>query len=603
MGLGNIVNTVLTKYKADTKEHKKAIKGLKGEELKRHKALLSQMEKQNQGIDDQIAFYGKLAGGVAAVGVAAMALKDGFDTLQKNSRLAAATVGVDLKGLEGATRGLVDQTRLLEFASKAMNGTFKLSQGEMEKALQGALALRKTMGVDLTVALDRVQKAITEGTTEPLKELGVVMKDVENDSREGLNAVLEEMGNQARKTGGDFDIVGDDVNRSAVKMENAMDSLKESMGRLAVALAPVVALLAEFSALAAGIFDVESKVHKGIDADAMVKRLLEANADPSLLSKVQAARRTAEVQALLSRGAGGAGGALGALGGLGHFFESGPGQSQQRKRGKGGRRGSIDVGFGPSSLGGAIGDAAGFASSLAERGVGGLQGLNDNEAQRREDAALTAQENYVRGVERAQEANAAFQAMLDEETHNLASIFGTPDEINMQAEAIGVLANSFDIMAGAAGAAFGAFIDGSMSATEAAKKFTADALKALAVDSAVRALRELAFAAAATFTNPAQVAGHLKAAALFSATAVAAGGGARLLGGSGGGATAPRATTGASGVGVSGAGAANGNSGSTQIFILGQDFEGMPAQHRKSVFRESARRAGVTIEGDAVING
>lgn len=119
----------------------------------------------------------------------------------------------------------------------------------------------------------------------------------------------------------------------------------------------------------------------------------------------------------------------------------------------------------------------------------------------------------------------------------LESTFGTVDEFNVYAAA-------FDSLTGAVGSALGAWIDGSMSASKAFKAFIAEAVKGIAIQMAIEAIKHGAYAIGSlAMGNFAGAALHGKAAAGFAAGAVAASVAAKGLasGASGGSGSAPSA--------------------------------------------------------------
>ncbi len=636
-----LVSTVLTRYKADTSQQKKAIKGLKGEELKRHKALLKQTEQQNDKLDGQIAMWAKVGVAIGGVTVAAKVLSSGLDTLQKNSALNAATVGVNLDKLRKSTAGLVDDTRLLEFASKAMNGTFKLSQQEMDQALQGALALRKTLGVDLTKALEVTQKAITEGTTEPLKELGLVIKGPENDTEEGLQAVLVALNEQAAELGGNFGLAGDGIKAAGISMDNTADSISEDLGKIAVALEPVIAGFAALVGLIARAGEA-SDFLAGVETRTAIKQAEDA---------LQAAKRD---QALFAAGRGPEGGLRTFRFGAGSQAEQLAGrvaasqaQLDQLERDADDRRfraqnRADQERFAKRQA------AAALARGGAGRGGGGFEAVSADPSQRGNIIQGSAVEQLF-GFDRADQAARQAEdrrsglAALDEirefstditssldileenlkkfaeldaatgQSNLLASVFGTPTEIDATAEALSALSQGFDGLANAFGAGVDALITGSDSFAEAFKSAIGESLRSMAVEMSIRAIREAAFGVGElALGNIPAAAIHGKAAAMFGIGAVAAGVAARGLGAGSSGGARPSAAVGA-GAGSAGVaparagegtgGAANGNTGRTQIFIVGDDFGSLSSRQREARFRQIARGSGFNVPNDVIRNG
>lgn len=588
--MGLFESTVKTVYKADTKQMRSELKKLSKEQQVQAKAAIEASEKQNDAVDRQIAMLGKVAVAAAAVTGAYMAAKVGLEAYEKRSRLSSATVGVNLEGLQKATKGLVSETQLLEFASKAMNGTFKLSQAQMEQAMAGAVALRKTLGVDLQKALEVTTKSITEGTTEPLKELGLVVKGVENDTREGLNAALKELAEQARLAGPDLAIPGDEMAKSQVAMTDAVENLKISLGKLAQSLAPVIAKLAHLVSLLAQASEYTFGGSTVGDSMAEARRRLRGKSlgDTEVGYAGQSAQRAGYDR--LKAGLGQAGSAFASA------YRAGPPKTGGSKRS--GSGGGYTLGNSSYIEDGLDIDPGGYTGANSS-GHGALAAGN-----REALVALESVRGASDGVKEAIKAAAEFQKSQGMEKANmLAGIFGTPTEIDATAEALMALTSGFDSLAGAFGSGVDALITGSSSFAEAFKKAIGESLRSMAVDMSIRALREAAMGIGElALGNVPAAALHGKAALAYGVGAVAAGAAARTMGAGQVNTSAPK-TAGSAGVGSSGAGASNDNGGKTVVQIIGNDFAGMNARQREAMWRQTSRSAGVQIEGDVVING
>lgn len=167
----------------------------------------------------------------------------------------------------------------------------------------------------------------------------------------------------------------------------------------------------------------------------------------------------------------------------------------------------------------------------------------------------------------------------------LSKVFGPLTEF-------GAYAAAFDTLSGAIGSALGAWIDGSMSAGKAFKAFIAEAVKGLAVQMTIEALKHGAYAIGSlAMGNFAGAALHGKAAAGFAAGAVAAAVAAKgLHSGSGSGASA-------SGGGYSpGApatigGSPSGAPGANVTIVYGDSFAEDSPRSRQLIATRLVRRA------------
>lgn len=571
--------TVLTVYKADTSQQRSEIKKLK-------KAQEDQADSANKGIDGQLAMLAKAGAAVGAVVAAYKLAEVGLEAYEKRSRLMASTVGVDLKGLQSATKGLVSETRLLEFASKAMNGTFKLSQAQMEQAVTGAVALRKTLGVDLQKALEVTQKSITEGTTEPLKELGLVVKGVENDTREGLNAALKELAQQARLAGPDLAIPGDEMSRSQVKMANSVDQLKISLGELAQSLAPVISELAEMVGLLAqastfifGGKSLHSQAMAALNDDAFNKN--RRNGFSSLVGNSLGRDTRSPLPGDFGSAFSGAG--AGASAGI----------SKRRRSGTGG--------------GYTLGNSANLSGGL-DIDPGGYTGANSlghaNIANGNRSVLAAGEEGRLATIGASEAARSLSESLaaIEVEKHQnlLQGIFGVPSEIDAQTVAITQMAGAFDGLANAFGSGVDALITGSESFASAFKNAIGESLRAMAVEMSISAVKHTAYGLGSlAFGDARGATTHFAAAAQFGAGALAAGVGANLMG------AGRPASVGAGTAGVGSASPSNDNdsSGKTVVNIIGRDFAMMNDHQRAAQFRTISREAGMEIDGDVAFNG
>jgi hypothetical protein len=144
------------------------------------------------------------------------------------------------------------------------------------------------------------------------------------------------------------------------------------------------------------------------------------------------------------------------------------------------------------------------------------------------DAAMT--KFYGAGGEMSRRSAEAYGAFQGEKAQSfLEKTFGPVGEFD-------VYANAFTALSGAVGSAMTAWIDGSMSAGQAFKAFIAEAVKGIAVQMAMEALKHGAYAIGnLAIGNVAGASMHAKSAALFAAGAAAAAGAAKGLHGSGSG--------------------------------------------------------------------
>jgi len=228
------LNELLTliKVKADTSQAKTEMRSLRGAERQAMKERVSEMEKHNKTIDDQLEKYAKIGVAIGATVAAVKIAQAAMQAYLEDVRLESAATGANIEGLRKATRGLVETDHLLAFAGKAMHGVWKLNQTQMESVLRGAVALRKTMGVELQPTIEALTEAVAKGSTRALKEFGI-------EAKTGSD-VVRELDRVVKSLGGNVGLTGDEMKRAGVKIANAMDDAAGKMGEAVLKLAPLV---------------------------------------------------------------------------------------------------------------------------------------------------------------------------------------------------------------------------------------------------------------------------------------------------------------------------------------------------------------------------
>lgn len=244
MGIGNFIkSTIHTKFTANITDHKAKVKDLKRTENARNKQLVANLKKEGAALDRNVAMWGKVASGVASAGVAIAALKVGFDEFQKHAILASGTVGVNLKGLQEATHGLVTEMDLLSTAGALMNSDFAITQDQMEDVMGLMVSLRNQTN-DFTEVSKELTKAIVEGNTEGLKKFGVIIKGSAG-TLEAHTEILRRARRETEKMGDAWKRPGDEMKIAATKMKDASSDIKKSLGEIANALTPVIEKLSQ----------------------------------------------------------------------------------------------------------------------------------------------------------------------------------------------------------------------------------------------------------------------------------------------------------------------------------------------------------------------
>lgn len=611
----SVTNDVLTVFRANTDQQKAAVKSLRGVERERAKEVLDGLNKENAALEASIAKWTKIGIAVgAAVGAYAL-LKKAHSAYLEDVRLESAAAGVNVEKLKAATRGLVEEDHLLAFAGKAQAGVWKLNQQEMERVLKGAMALRKTMGVELEPTVQALTESITKGSTRALKEFGIEAKD--------KSEALSELDKIVDKVGGNFDMAGDSIQRSGVKAADAIDNLMGALGRLIEKLAPAFEHLTEFVDWVADKFGDNTPGRYqgpgGNDRKLAEDYLYELRSDPNngfLQSRYEKHRKAyfdalaADVMEKTAQAGAEASAAYDAdiANRQKEFAEySKFVRAREGRLGRGGRAGA--GGGAPGGTQSFYGDytAGGFGpefSGLGGAGItaGGIDSATGIEAIPEAGAQKDLAKQMAKGRKMLADADA------EKNRRNLfQAVFGTPDEISATATALGLAHTAVEGLSGAIASSFEAWVTGAESSGEVFKRVVAGFVHSMGVELAQVGAKHLILAAvdAATLNFP--------GAAMHGAAAgIALGGSAvmfKIASGMGYGKAAPAGVgTGASGgagyaVGGGYGGAGGKSTGDqTTIIYLAPDWSDETPTQRKQKLARAVREGSVARTSNVVLH-
>jgi hypothetical protein len=617
--VANILSTVLTRYKADPSDHKAKLKGLRGEEKKRHQELLKEMDAQNAKIDKQIAFWGKVAVGVGGAVAAFKLAKTSFNSYVQNTQLAAATANLSIDRLSTSTRGLVEQTDLMREASKLQSGAWKFNQEQMELVLRATDVMRRKLGQEFTPTLQKVTESLSKGTTEELKKFGITAKT--------QTEVIAQMREMVRGFNLDTDAAGDSMKRAGVSAADSFDRMKTAIGRMVVAMAPLLDRMAKFIEALSIVVDrisgapqrdpgreaiaapdgaspelraLIARLNEGRAAGAgqspEAQRLLREIRAQALKDKQERQRIQGEVAFLTTqqdaldafiRGLGekvkkrasARAPTLGAVEDpmLAALFSAGQGL----RRGAGAVPGLFASGLESARMLGRTtlaGDPQFGALGQAQQDVNAFHLQEGSEALKQLEADIRA-------------FDAAKQQAIGDRNHLLESIFGRPAEVDATAMAIQGAARAMDVFAQSTALAFEAWVTGAEGGMEAAKKFLAAGIHGIGQELAVIGVKEgalalvslagLDFRGAATHGLASGAAFAGSALAFKTAQSMGHGGGNRPSAGASG--SAPRVYNG------SGAGAGAGQGERSVVVALGSEFGMLPALEQRQMLGRAIR--------------
>lgn len=230
MALG-VTSDILLSVKADTRDAKRKLRDLAGEEKKLAKEFIESQERRNARIDKQIALLGKLALGVGAAAGAFATLSAAAEAYGKRQQLVAASAGIDIGKVQAAARGLISETEALTLAAASQNTAWEVSQAQLETAAKAMISLRN-QGNDLEEVQRRVTQAIVEGNVEALRPMGIVLRGTTGEV-ETFRKVMEALEAEARKTSAGVDLAGDSAARARVTFRDFWDGIVDGAGAAA----------------------------------------------------------------------------------------------------------------------------------------------------------------------------------------------------------------------------------------------------------------------------------------------------------------------------------------------------------------------------------
>ena len=607
MGLfGDIKSRVVLEYKAEVEDAKRALRDLTGEQKKQAQAAVT-------GVEDQIKAHERLASKITlGMGIAAGAIAlgvDSFNHYAETVRLRSATVGVDMGRLRDASHGLLTDMELMQVAAQGLNGRFKLTSDELEVVLGASVQLQRMGLAPLSEATQKLGEAVKKGEVEPLKELGIAYDEnlAKTDKRAAALKALGELSTEAAKT---TNTETEAVIRHGQEFKNAMNSVRDSLGEVVVAMAPLIAGVAKLATLAANIVGSVASILGGgggpgvgldkaswmpgavktsdrlggtyietlgtlwdLNRSAMDRDAYDMRRDFDASKRIDLAM--SGLRSLV-------GGVGGAATGVGSF-------TGQRKRSGGGGGFDLRAATGSGMANFILGDGEAVDRAIEQwvserltftaEAVGGdsdelraLLGMPDAEGKR----------TMFRGAGPGFAAK-AMKAQGDRKvTDIMERLFGSKEQFDVYATGWGMVKD-------AALSAYDAMVTGSESAGAAIKKALAGSIHGVGQKMFVRGLEETAEGVASLLFNPAAAGQHFAAAGLFFAGSATAGAVASALGGGGGSAAGRGSGASASGVGLGSRSAPN--TPINRTYVIGDSFWYSSPRQQAAMFSSMDRRA------------
>lgn len=525
--------TTLHRYKADVTDHvskmavlEKAVDSLNAKEKKA-------AEDRNSAASGAIDWLGKLglaySGAEKLIGFATESLAQSANRM----RLELAAGSINLDQLSAAAGGTISRMQLLDIAARTQHGSFKLTADQTKTVVEAMRELTRE-GFNQEEVLKKVTDAVVKLEGEGLKDFGIQIKQQATNT-EKFAAVMEALTGKARALGDTSRTSAEEMQATAVSMEDAFATMRTELGKLVEAMTPLLRALASAVGF---IADLANK--KGAALEGSRGQYSFHNLTRKSLEGLGFSQDTIDSSWF--------GAALGPLAdvaqgaytyhapegsGTAQLGESGrqttielPGMDMRRKKGSGGI--GADV-YGFSDIQKAIesaiyqgieGAIADFnaAKAGAEIYADSAQAFQDNLSQIG-GASLEEWKNFFSDGDIASWAR-ILDMSGEREPTLLERMFGTKEEFD--GYKIG-----WDALTGAVTAGYDAMVDGTEDVGKAIQKSIAGALKALGSKLLIRGLEEEAEAIVSFDPR------HALAGAAFIAAAGVAGALAHELGGSG----------------------------------------------------------------------
>jgi hypothetical protein len=653
--IGEILSRVLTKYQADASDHIKELKKLKGEQAELAKASIEAAEQSVKGYKAQLTTLGELTVGFGIMLEAGKKAADASKFAYEESRLETGAQGVAMEGLRKASAGLKSDMNLLRDAVVFNQTALRGHQGAMEDA-ERAMRSLTAKGNDYQKVNEAITGALTKLEVDGLRPLGInidkagLSMDDAADRAELFKRVMAALRAESAGVNDEQLTQQERMAASGVAFENAVDQIKKAVGDMVIALAPLVAKVAEFVALLPKIPNYAAKataggvksVYQNSTVGDLGKSLFGYNSNEIYMSDMTVdgkstwqqsdidmlrgrQARLAEAARLIAAGQYEEGNALAEIYHVDLAHErgggdptSGVGAPVSGYKGKSAR--DTAASQAAATLKAALEAQQAQARAMfieqakdwivEELAPAIVQADSDDPSSKRYadkqkadlevmqknfdaifadvNKSLGGAYNDNQGVGRGgvEEALTRNQRYSDYTGHKLAAIFGPIEEFDLYKQA-------FDTLGGAVGSSMKAWIEGSESAGDAFKGFIGQAVEGIAVQMAMEALKHGAYALGSlAFGDIRGAAQHGQAAAAFAAGSLIAAGVARELGHGGKdyGADSKKGGGGAGAnapIGGQGGAGAPANSNQPLVLIVGDPYDTETNPRRRE---DNARR-------------
>lgn len=492
-----------------------------GKETKKAKGegegFVKQLKDVSTAANQTLEVFGKVA---VAIGKAVDFADETIRLSAEFKRLNDAIPSANLDRFRIASKGTVDNFTLLQTASKAMTGQFRLTTAGVQELLTAATNLsQKGFGGTIEI-FNKLDMSLKQGSSGGLREFGIALQDV-NDKNKNVKDMLEALHREASKKI-DVNPSVDAINKLETATKNWWAGFKADVGSV-------------FGLIAQGIVAASDDISK------RSKRLESAQDTASAVN--QHAVRPEQSAARAFRQIKGYG-----FNPAGNGDPSDPGfesviqnqkdaelyrslvqQAMEVQR-------QVDIKKAVDAARGLAGLAVVQSGTILGLGKTPLTaGKQEFEGEYKMHQAAPAELDFAGDYKRTRYYNNGPGNVEREGPKTGADQYRqVTDNLKDQNTALGA---GFSTLQSGISAAVDAAISGSDSIGKAFAKASAAALKSIAIESTVRALYETAVGFSMLFIpgGQAAAAGHFKSAAVFAAAAAAAGLGSAALSALGGG--------------------------------------------------------------------
>lgn len=235
--------SVIVLFKGDESDLKRATAAVRKEIAENTKAVDGATKKMNDHGKSTIDVLGKIGLAWNGLSTIVKAAQSALTAQAERMRLESAAAGVSIDRLSIAAGGLLTRTKQLEIAARLQHGAFVMSEQQMI-TVERAMRQLTREGNNQEEVIKKVTDAVTKLEDGGLKDFGIQIKETHSDA-EKFTAIMEKLAGKSKLVGDGTKTAAESVAATGVSMEDSFDKVKESVGRLVVAMKPFIDGLAK----------------------------------------------------------------------------------------------------------------------------------------------------------------------------------------------------------------------------------------------------------------------------------------------------------------------------------------------------------------------